>query len=304
LTRRAAPRLFFVVPTTPDAPLSALFRAHAPAGAHADDAGLEDALHRLFEAGRKAWPEVDVGVVPFVRQLALRGAAGPIGEVRAEELYLACACAERAPRAIEAFDRAYMGRVGSFLASLRPSAALLDDVRQVLREKLFVAKDGGEPRIGEYNGRAAMASWLKVIAVRAAIDLQRAGKAAEPGDEPSDDEAPAGATDPEMRFIKQRYRSVFNEAIRDAVDALDADHREILRLHFVEGRTLDQLAASLGVHRATIARRVKAAREAVMDRARRLLGERLGAREADLNSLAGVMRSQIDLSLATLLKGP
>jgi RNA polymerase sigma-70 factor (ECF subfamily) len=290
---------------TPDAPLSALFRAHAPAGVQHDDAGLEIALRRLFEAGRQAWPGIEVGPEAFVRQLATRGAAGPLADVRAAELYLACACAERAPRAIEAFDRAHLHQVGAFLSRLRPSAAFVDDVRQVLREKLFVGKGAAAPKIGEYNGRAALASWLRVIAVRAAIDLRRAGD--EPKEEGGDEDRGrrgGAVTDPEIRFIQQRYRGAFNDAIRDAVDALDAEHREILRLHFVEGRTLDQLAGSLGVHRATVARRLKAAREAVLGQARLRLGERLGARHAELESLAGVMMSQVDLSLRGLLGGP
>jgi hypothetical protein len=67
---------------------------------------------------------------------------------------------------------------------------------------------------------------------------------------------------------------------------------------------LDQLAASLGVHRATVARRLKAAREAVLAQARRRLGEQLGARHAELESLAGVMMSQLDMSLRGLLRPP
>jgi RNA polymerase sigma-70 factor (ECF subfamily) len=284
----------------PDAPLSALFRAHAPPGVLHDDADLEPALRRLFEAGRQAWPAIELPPEAFVRQLAERGAAGPLAEVRARELYLACACAARIPRAIEAFDGAHLGQVGAFLSRLRPSPAFVDDVWQTLREKLFVGKDGVPPKIGEYNGRAAPASWLRVIAVRAAIDLQRASKDA-PGESRDEERAPVAGTDPEIRFIQQRYRAVFNDALRDALDTLDAEHREILRLHFVEGRTLDQMAAALRVHRATVARRLKAAREAVLERARRRLEERLGARHAELESLAGVMLSQLDLSLPRLL---
>src|SRR6202044_357253 len=112
---------------------------------------------------------------------------------------------------------------------------------------------------------------------------------------------PSPPSDPERRLIQQRYRDAFNEALRDAVDALDAEHREILRLHFVERRTLEQLAASLGVHRATVARRLKAAREAVLGQARRAIEARLDVHDAELDSLAGLMRSQLDPSLLRLL---
>jgi RNA polymerase sigma-70 factor (ECF subfamily) len=108
--------------------------------------------------------------------------------------------------------------------------------------------------------------------------------------------------DPETGYLKERYREAFNAAFRGAVAALSGEQRELLRLHFVDGLTLDQLASVAGVHRATIARRIAAAREAVAGEARRLLLAALGASESELESLAGVMRSQIDVTLAGLLR--
>jgi len=287
--------------------LSALFHAHAPAGAPPPSADLEAALRALLEAGREAWPAIELRPEPFVRCLADRAGAAPLAEVHAADLYLACACAERGPGASEAFDRAHLAQVGMYLSRFAPAAALVDDVRQALREKLFVGEAGARGRIGEYDGRAALSSWLRVIAVRAAIDMARASKdAPAPGGDLDLAELEDGATDPEIRFLRQRYRGAFADSIREAVDALPTEHREILRLHFVEGRTLDQLAASLGVHRATVARRVKAARESLVELAHLRLEERLGARRAELASLAGVMMSQLDLSLHRLLgpRGP
>jgi RNA polymerase sigma-70 factor (ECF subfamily) len=226
-----------------------------------------------------------------------------LGDVRAADLYLACACAERVRGAIEAFDRAHMSRVGMFLSQLRPSPSFVDDVRQVLRERLFVGKDGAAPRIAEYTGRGALASWLRVMALRAAIDLRRAGAdaVAAGGDDP-ERHVQSGAADPELDYIKQRYRGELNEAIRLAVAALADAPRDLFQRHFVDGITLDRLAADLGVHRATVARRVAAARAAVLDEARRLLGARLGARSSEVDSLVHLMRSQLELSLASLKK--
>ncbi len=172
-------------------------------------------------------------------------------------------------------------------------------MRQALREKLFVGKGDSPPKIAEYDGRGALASWVRVIALRAAIDLRRRTPD-DAEDAPRHQEDPPGA-DPETGYLQQRYREAFNAAFHGAVTALDREQRELLQLHFVEGLTLDQLAARTGVHRTTIARRIAAAREAVTDEARRLLRVSLGATEAELESLAGVMRSQIELSLPGLL---
>ena len=137
---------------------------------------------------------------------------------------------------------------------------------------------------------------MRVAALRLAIDLRR--RSPDPVEDPERDEQ--GTSDPELRYLKLRYREAFNDAFRGAVAALDAEQRALLQRHFVEGHTLEQLAAKAGVHRATIARRIAAAREAVADEARRRLGAALGASESELASLAGVMRSQIDLGLRGL----
>ena len=158
----------------------------------------------------------------------------------------------------------------------------------MLREKLFVGRDGDAPKIAEYDGRGLLASWVRVVALRAAIDLRRRREAVRSGARAEE----AGSGDPEIAYMKERYRELFNEAFRGAVEELGAGPRELLRLHFVEGLTLEALAARLGVHRATVARRIAAAREAVAAAARRRLRGALGASEAELESLVRVMRSR------------
>jgi RNA polymerase sigma-70 factor (ECF subfamily) len=287
------------------AALSRLYLARAPVGAGVEGAALDEALRRLFAEGRGAWPALDLSAETFVGHLAAhRVLDEPSGRVHAADLYLAAACAAGVSGAIEAFERAHLRRVGSFLAQMRPAASLVDEVTQILREKLFVGRDGRPPRIAEYGGRGALASWLRVMAVRAAIDLRRAGgeAAAEAGEDPESRSVPSAEADPEIAYIKQRYAAEINEAFRRAAAALGEEQRELLRLHFIEGATLEQLAARLGVHRATVARRIAAAREAVADEARRILEARLGARTAELRSLVGLVRSQLDLSLPGSLR--
>jgi RNA polymerase sigma-70 factor (ECF subfamily) len=141
---------------------------------------------------------------------------------------------------------------------------------------------------------------VRVAAIRTAIDLQRhrgtrdEQKNSSPGE--------LATVDPELDYLKQRYRDTFNAAIRRAIAALGTDQRDILRRHFVEGLTLDDLAAQARVHRVTIARRIAAARQAVGDEAHRLLEAELRANGAEVDSLARIMRSQLDLSLPGLLQ--
>jgi RNA polymerase sigma-70 factor (ECF subfamily) len=267
-----------------------------------DGVALEAALRHLFDEGARAWPGVGLAVEAFVSylaRLAQRNAGSLPAPERGPDLYLACACTVRVPGALEAFDRAHLARIDAYLARLGPSPAFVDEVRQEVRGKLYVGRDGA-PWIAEYDGRGALASWVRVVSIRTAIDLRRQEGPA-PASDRRAEHAPSPG-DPERDLQRERYQKAFGEALRGAVLALGPDHRRILRRHFAEGATLEALAEELGVHRATVARHVAAARLALKRDARRRLRMALGCPESEMESLAAVMRSQLDLSLPTLLR--
>lgn len=288
--------------------LASVFAGAAKGPIPVDAGALGAALREAWERGRAAWPDVGVEASALARHIARVHEAGrdPVQAVRAlhaEDLYLACGCAQGATPALAALEQRYLGQVRTFLGRMKPSAELVEEVTQTLRVKLLVAPPGGEPKIAEYSGRGALAGWLRVVAVRTAIDLQRAAKGAPDAgdeDEPAED---AVANDPELAFLKERYREEFSEAFRLALADLTSQQRNVLRLHLVDGLTIDQLSTVLRVHRSTAARWIASSREAVLARARGLLEERLRLPWAEVQSLARLLTSQLDLSLTRLL-GP
>src|SRR5947209_904462 len=82
----------------------------------------------------------------------------------------------------------------AWVARVGREPSFVEEVRQTVREKLLVAAADAPPRIVEYTGRGALAAWLRIIAVRAALNLRRRrGDVAPDG---ASDEA-AAARDPE-----------------------------------------------------------------------------------------------------------
>jgi RNA polymerase sigma-70 factor (ECF subfamily) len=75
-----------------------------------------------------------------------------------------------------------------------------------------------------------------------------------------------------------------------------------LRQHHVDGLTLDELAGVYRIHRATLARRLAAAREKLAAHTRRILLQRFGLGRKELDSLMVLVRSHLDVSMRTLLK--
>jgi RNA polymerase sigma-70 factor len=109
-------------------------------------------------------------------------------------------------------------------------------------------------------------------------------------------------SDPEIAIIRARYAQMFKEAFRDALAALGAPERALLRLHYGESLPLEAIASLHGWSKPTASRRVADAREAILEAARRLLGLRLRVTPPELESRMRVMRSDLDLSLIAQLR--
>jgi len=211
---------------------------------------------------------------------------------------LARACAAADSAALARFERDQLVHVGAFIASIDAAPEFADEVKQRLREKLFV---GPKPKIAEYEGRGPLGGWLRVAAVRVALDLKRAARR-DPhalGEVPVDTSGP----DPELDLIKAHYRRELAEAFQTTLRELPDEERTVLRLHAIDGCTIDEIAALYDVHRATAARWIEKARERLLDETRRLLAERLGLPPAEVDSVLLLLRSRVELSLRPLVRG-
>src|SRR5678809_136146 len=121
-------------------------------------------------------------LVEFVaRQLTADLADAALDGLRPADLYLACACARSVPGAIAAFDRDYMKEVDIALARMRIGPPKLSDVKQLVRQRLFVGGGtSGTPtspgKIAEYGGRGDLRRWVRSVAVRTCLNDLRKGK--------------------------------------------------------------------------------------------------------------------------------
>src|SRR5207302_5882500 len=146
---------------------------------------LDRRLWTLVAEGRAAWPDLAVvakDLVEFVaRQVTPDLADGALDGLRPADLYLACACARGVNGAINAFDREYMREVDIALARMRIGPPRLSDVKQLVRQRLFVGGGtAGAPtsagKIAEYGGRGDLRRWVRSVAVRTCLNDLRKGK--------------------------------------------------------------------------------------------------------------------------------
>src|SRR4051812_5577250 len=119
-------------------PLAPVFLAHVKVRAAWPEAPeLERLLLRACDEARAAWPGLPLSDARFVQHLAERLPPPPAGgslesaleKLSLGELYLACACAEGVPEAIQALEQEYLAKLPRQLAHLRAPDDLIDEVR-------------------------------------------------------------------------------------------------------------------------------------------------------------------------------
>jgi RNA polymerase sigma-70 factor (ECF subfamily) len=214
-----------------------------------------------------------------------------------EDLALASSAAKGDPEAIRVLDG--MLRECATWAARRVdrAAAFADDVAQVMRERLLV---GDAPKLDEYAGRAPLRSWLSTIAMRVALDMRR-NKADRPHEELASTDGPV-LREPELDYLRERYREHFKAAVREALAAAPAKDRALLRLHLGERLGIDKLAALYDVGRSTAHRWLGEARDRLVEATRTALCARLDVTSSEYESLAALVRSDVAVSVVRLLE--
>ena len=269
---------------------------------------LESTLRQMYEAGRTAWPTVPLDAEMFAAHVADRVSArsdllDEILTLHAGDLFLACACSRGIPAALAEFERVHLARIPGMVSRIDSSRAFADDVGQAIRERFLVSTRGQPSRIADYSGRGALSNWVRAIAVRTALHFRREQRTGGPLDSDAAMQF-RGATDPELDYLKLRYRNEYEEALRAALASLDDREAVLLKLHYVDGLNIDQIGVVYGVHRSTIARWRSAIRRKILVSTREQLERRLSLTDSEFDSIVALVRSQLAFSLRSALRRP
>jgi RNA polymerase sigma-70 factor (ECF subfamily) len=271
-----------------------------------DPAEVERLLGEKWTASRAAWPTVTLDEDRFLQHLArhLPDDGAPLlrlKELRADELYLACACGTGDGEALRLFEEGPLADVRRALARLERSGVAVDDALQELRLKLFF---GDQPRILDFAGRGELRGWLRVTATRAALkqkERERIGSTLDEDDLLADRSAPSG--DAELDVIKSQHAGEFQRAFREALGRLVSRDQVLLRQYFLDGLTLEQLGALHKVNRSTVLRWIRRVQESVLSEVREALTAGLKLSTTECDSLLRIIHSQADVTFRRLLGG-
>lgn len=217
-----------------------------------------------------------------------------VAHVADRELVAACLSGQRA--ALLRFEREQLVPVAAWLSRRRIAPSDIDEVMQQLREKLFT---GERPRLVDYAGRGALQSWLRAAALRTAHNLRRTPAARTTELSADQIVEPGSDGNVELLALELRHAATLKRAVQAGLATLPARERTVLRLHLLDGLSLDEIGRMYQVNKSSVSRWLTAARTQVLEVMQRELSTEIDAGE--LGSLVRVLRQRIDLSLTRIL---
>jgi RNA polymerase sigma-70 factor (ECF subfamily) len=260
------------------------------------------AAEQLVRRGEQRWPGVRLEPSALEAHLAtLPGVpdAAPGGRA-IEDLFLAAACLRGDPIALEHFEREILRPVSAYVSSVDTSRELADEVRQALRVRLL-GGSGQAPALARYRGESELGGWVRVAAIRLALNLRRGERTQATAERRSADPLPQRLA-PELVHLQARYREPFTRALETALGSLPDRDRALLRLYHAEELPLEQIGALYRVHLSTVSRWLTRARQSLADGTLEILRQQLEIGASEAESIARLVMSQIDVSLLRLLR--
>lgn len=264
---------------------------------------VEDRIVAGLAQVRVRWPLAPVGGDALADYLATRLAKlADLARVPIEDLFLAWWAGSGDSAGIAAFETAFAVDIDRLVARFHKLPA--DDLRQRLRIKLFVGSGTSPAKIHDYAGSGALVGWLRITATRAFVDAVRVDLQRRYEVELDEVDvlgvAVAGGT---IRDHHQRAELAvaIKRAFADSVSRLAPRERTFLRHVTIDKLTLDQIASTYQVHRATVARTLKSARERLLTQTRAGVLANLRIEADQLDSALAMLDSKLDLSLSAVL---
>jgi RNA polymerase sigma-70 factor (ECF subfamily) len=267
------------------------------------DATLRD----VVGDAQRTWPTVRLPPEVFAAYLRERlppdmPASTALRRMHASDLYLACGCAHGDPGAVAMFEASCLGQLDRALGKMGIDRDVIAEVKQEIRYRVLVG-DGGPAEIVDFSGRGDLRGWVRVMATRQALRRRYRARRELVVE---DDELWRRMTAPEafeLDYMKGLYRREFKRAFESALQALPPREQTLLRQHYIDGSTLDELAILYRVHRSTAARLLARARDMVLEATRDRLMSRLEVSPQDLDSILRMIWSRIEISMRALRRG-
>jgi RNA polymerase sigma-70 factor (ECF subfamily) len=184
-----------------------------------------------------------------IRQLCL--------SLRVEELVLCRACAAGHEKAWEIFLTRYREKLYDLAYGIAREESAARDLADSLYGDLYGTITRDSVRVSKlisYTGRGSLEGWLRTVMAQEYVNRYRKQRRFTSMEEESERGAQFASPEPDPKPIPADPR--LEAATDEALGELSAEDRFVLAAYHLDGHTLAQIAAILGVHESTISRRL------------------------------------------------
>jgi RNA polymerase sigma-70 factor (ECF subfamily) len=220
------------------------------------------------------------------------------------DLALARACSRGNERAWEHFIAVYRQPLTRAAIAITRSETLGRDLADQLYAELYGlnVRDGQRrcPLLS-YRGRGSLMGWLRTTLAQRHVDHYRRTRREEPLKQSNGiDEFDPPAPDPPPQ-TPARELSLLERSIEQVVSGRDAEERYFLAAYYLDGQTLLEIARVLGVHEATVSRRLHRAADQIRKQILKNL-QRHGMSRRAAQEAMGVDPRDLEVNLKKLLQ--
>jgi RNA polymerase sigma-70 factor, ECF subfamily len=176
--------------------------------------------------------------------------------LKLEELVLARACAAGNEKAWETFLIRYREKLYETGLQIAREDSAARELADSLYADLYgtVTREGVRvSKLSSYTGRGSLEGWLRTVMAQEHVNRYRKQKRLVSLDEESEDGAQFAAPEPTTEVATDSRLVAATDA---ALAELSSDDRFVLAAYYLDGRTLAQVARTLGVHESTMSRKV------------------------------------------------
>jgi RNA polymerase sigma-70 factor (ECF subfamily) len=244
-----------------------------------------------------------------------------IDELRADDLCLVLACERGDEAAWNELVRTQDRTVKAAARKLSPKAEDADDLASSIWAELYGLKQAADgklkSKLSYYSGRGSLGGWLRAIVSQLAVDQFRKQSRlvqveearefealANESSEKTENTAVVAHTDnPEEILGEKQLRRDVSESLKEAIAALDAEDRLLLKLYYFDEVKLKEIGRMFGYHEATASRKVVRIQTEIRKSVERILQNRHGWSENEVKRYLSETASKLGIGLEKLVAG-
>lgn len=241
-----------------------------------------------------------------------------IDSIRADDFCLIIACEKGDEKAWNDLVKNFDATVKSAARSISKNVEDAEDLASSIWAELYGLKhdkDGKlKTKLSYYSGRGSLGGWLRAVTNQLAIDQFRKMKrlvqieedrefenlAQDSSEKTGNDLVVSKSENPEELFSQTEAQKDVSNALKQAIDELEAEDKLILKLYYFDDLKLKEIGSTLGFHEATASRKLVRVQTEIRKSVEKILRSKHGWNEEEVKRNLSEIASKLGISFEKL----